>query len=81
MEMFYLRRLKQIYLNLYGNKSLLKDTPLEKVPLYVLVPPEPLRRYTALGAQEDPETFEEMLRRVFWQSSFQRKMIIGWLKK
>ena len=79
MDILYLKRIKQIYLEKYGNKSLLKGVSIDKIPWYVLIPPEPLRRQTALGSQEDPETFEEILNRIFWQSIFQKKMIIDWI--
>jgi hypothetical protein len=71
--------LKRYFLEMLGNKDLLKGISIEIIPSIVLVPPEPLKRQKAVMIEEK-ETFKEMLDRIFWQSRFQRRMIISWLK-
>jgi hypothetical protein len=75
----YSNSLKRYFLEVLGNKDLLKGISVEIIPSIVLVPPEPLKRQTAVMIEEK-ETFNEMLDRIFWQSRFQRRMIISWLK-
>ena len=71
--------IKRYFLEILGNKDLLKDIPLDIIPGIVLVPPEPLKRQTASSIDER-ETFDETLKGIIWQSAFQRRMIISWLK-
>jgi hypothetical protein len=75
----YSNGVKRYFLEILGNKDLLKGISLDSIPSIVLIPPEPLKRQRAVSTEEK-ETFDEMLKRIFWQSSFQRRMIISWLK-
>ena len=75
-------KIKYLYLNMFGNGELLKGISIKEIPGQVLMPPDytPMKRQIA-SEKEDDETNEEKMRKFFWQSKFQKTMILHWLSE